>query len=51
MRELRTGDDLLDYVGTFAITPPDTLRFDRAAIVRERGATSTLQFSREFYPR
>ncbi|GAB3747877.1 DUF4426 domain-containing protein [Lysobacter olei] len=49
MRELRTGD-LLDYVGTAEIDLPDTLRFE-LAIVREGGARSTMQFSREFYPR
>lgn len=49
MRELRSGD-LLDYVGTVEIDPPDTLRFD-VRIVREDGATSTMQFSREFFPR
>ncbi|HJW46980.1 MAG TPA: DUF4426 domain-containing protein [Lysobacter sp.] len=49
MRELRSGD-LLDYVGTVETAMPDTLRFD-LTIVREGGATSTMQFSREFYPR
>lgn len=49
MRELRSGD-LLDYVGTVEIAMPDTLRFD-LTIVRDGGATSTMQFSREFYPR
>lgn len=48
LRELRSGD-LLDYVGTVEVTPPETLRFD-LKIVREGGATSTMQFSREFYP-
>lgn len=48
MRELRVGD-LLDYVGTVQTTLPDTLRFD-VTIVREDGATSSLQFSREFFP-
>jgi len=55
MRELRSGDAasgtaLLDYVGTIDVTPPDTLRFD-VQIVREGGATSQMQFSRDFYPR
>lgn len=57
MRELRSGDPgagpgqaLLDYVGTVDVTPPDTVRFD-LTIVREDGATSTMQFSRDFYPR
>ena len=49
LRELRSGD-LLDYVGTVQTTLPDTLRFD-LTIVREGGASSTMQFSREFYPR
>lgn len=57
LRELRSGDpstgsgqDLLDYVGTVETSLPDTLRFD-INIVREGGASSTMQFSREFYPR
>lgn len=49
LRELRSGD-LLDYVGTVETSLPDTLRFD-ISIVREGGASSTMQFSREFYPR
>lgn len=49
MREVRTGE-LLDYVGTLQTTLPDTLRFD-VTIVREGGATSSMQFSREFFPR
>jgi len=49
LRELRSGD-LLDYVGTVETSLPDTLRFD-ISIVREDGASSTMQFSREFYPR
>jgi hypothetical protein len=48
MRELRTGD-LVDYVGTAEVSPPDTLRFD-LKIVRDDGAASTLQFSRDFAP-
>ena len=55
MRELRSGDPssgqaLLDYVGTVDVAAPDTLRFD-VRIVREGGATSQMQFSRDFYPR
>ena len=55
MRELRSADPasgqaLLDYVGIADIAPPDTLRFD-VQIVREGGATSQVQFSRDFYPR
>ena len=49
MRELRSGD-LLDYVGTVEIELPDTLRFE-VAVTRTGGATSTMQFNREFYPR
>jgi hypothetical protein len=49
LRELRSGD-LLDYVGTVETSLPDTLRFD-ISVVREGGASSTMQFSREFYPR
>ncbi|GAB3377877.1 DUF4426 domain-containing protein [Lysobacter fragariae] len=54
MRELRSGDAstgsaLLDYVGTVEVSMPDTLRFD-VVIVREGGASSTMQFTREFYP-
>jgi len=54
MRELRTGDPasgpeqaLIDYVGTVDVSPPDTLSFD-LKIVREGGATSAMQFSRDF---
>ena len=57
MRELRVGDagsgpgtTLLDYVGTVRTTLPDTLRCD-VTLVREGGATSTMQFTREFFPR
>lgn len=48
MRELHSGE-LLDYVGTVEIALPGTLRFD-LRIVREDGATSTMQFNRDFYP-
>lgn len=52
MRELRSAgpDGLLDYVGTLEIDPPDTLRFD-VQVTRQDGATSTMQFTREFHPR
>lgn len=56
LRELRSNDPsaagqaLLDYVGTAEVNPPDTLRFD-VTIVPEGGARSTMQFSREFFPR
>ena len=56
MRELRTSDPgagpgqgLLDYVGTFQTSLPDTLRLD-LIIVREAGASSTMQITREFFP-
>jgi len=49
LRELRSGD-LLDYVGTVETSLPDTLRFDVRAMP-EGGPASTMQFSREFYPR
>lgn len=49
MRELRSGD-LLDYIGTLEVDLPDTLRFE-LTITRVGGATSTMQFTREFYPR
>jgi hypothetical protein len=49
MRELRSGD-LLDYIGTVETTLPETLRFE-VNVVLESGATSTLRFNREFYPR
>lgn len=48
MRELRVGD-LVDYVGTVQTTLPDTLRFD-VTIVPEGGASSSMQFTREFFP-
>ena len=49
MRELRSGE-LLDYVGTVEVSPPETLRFD-LTVVRDGGASSTMQFTRDFYPR
>ena len=46
MRELRTGEGLLDNVGTFSITPPDTLQF--TVEVTPAGAPAgTLRFTRE----
>ena len=57
IRELRVDDPasgpgqvLLDHVGMVQTTLPETLRFD-VRIVRQGGATSSLQFSREFFPR
>ncbi len=56
MRELRiNGPDpgpragLIDYIGTIDTSLPDTLRFD-LSIVRAGGASSTMQFTREFFP-
>lgn len=49
MRELRTGE-LLDYIGTVETSLPETLRFE-VTVVQADGATSTLRFNREFYPR
>lgn len=49
MRELRSGD-LLDYIGTVEVSLPDTLRFD-LSVVPEGGTASSMQFTREFYPR
>ena len=48
MRALRTGE-LVDYVGTVDVSPPDTLSFD-IKIVREGAATETMAFSRDFAP-
>ncbi|MDQ3206568.1 MAG: DUF4426 domain-containing protein [Pseudomonadota bacterium] len=49
MREIRNGE-LLDYVGVVQVSPPETLRFD-LDIVREGGASSSMQFTRDFFPR
>ncbi|MGH8084050.1 MAG: DUF4426 domain-containing protein [Lysobacter sp.] len=48
MRELHSGE-LVDYVGTVAVSLPDTLAFE-LSIAREGKPTSTMQFSREFFP-
>ena len=48
MREVRTGE-FIDYIGTTAITAPDTLRFD-LTIRRDDGAVWSMQFTREFLP-
>lgn len=54
LRELRTGGpggaQLLDYIGTLDIALPETLRFE-LSVAPEGGTPTTLQFSREFYPR
>ncbi len=49
LREVRSGD-LVDYVGVARVSPPDTLRFD-LDIRREGGATQTMQFTRDIFPR
>lgn len=48
MRELRAGD-YVDYIGTLAFSPPDTLSF-AVDITREGGAKSAMAFSRDFAP-
>lgn len=48
MHELHAGE-LVDYVGTVRVSLPDTLMFD-LSIEREGAPTSTMQFSREFFP-
>ena len=54
MREMRTKgpgtEVLLDYIGTSQMSPPDTLRYDLTVVV-DGGATSTMQFTRDFFPR
>lgn len=49
MRELQAGD-MLDYIGTADVLAPDTLRF-RLHIVQPGGAGSTMEFTRDFFPR
>lgn len=48
LREIRTGE-LVDYVGTMRMTPPETLRFELEA-EHAAGTPSRLAFSRDFYP-
>ncbi len=48
MREIRTGD-LVDYVGTLRMRPPETLRFE-LQVEHAAGAPSHLAFSRDIYP-
>ena len=54
IREMKTKgpgtEVLLDYIGTVEVSPPDTLRFD-LTVALDGGATSTMQFTRDFYPR
>jgi hypothetical protein len=42
-------DGLRDRIGAVAIAPPDAMRFEVA--IRYAGSTSTMQFSRTFFPR
>ena len=46
MRELRTGEGLIDSVGTFSITPPDTLQFT-VQVTPAGQPARTLEFTRE----
>ncbi|AXK71377.1 DUF4426 domain-containing protein [Lysobacter sp. TY2-98] len=48
LREVNVGG-LVDHVGTIDIAPPETLKFE--VRVRYGSATSTLQFTRDFFPR
>ncbi|MGI8561552.1 MAG: DUF4426 domain-containing protein [Luteimonas sp.] len=57
MREVRSGDSgsrpgdgFIDYVGSFRIAAPETLRFD-VEVVAEGGQRMTLQFNRDFFAR
>jgi hypothetical protein len=51
LRELRSdagpGESLLDYAGTVAVSPPDTLRFE-IEVDWGNGGRSTLQLQRDF---
>lgn len=46
LREMRDGE-LIDYVGTAQVSPPDTLRFEVTA--RADGQTYRLKFNRDFF--
>ncbi|WP_133500308.1 DUF4426 domain-containing protein [Cognatilysobacter terrigena] len=48
LREVHVGD-LVDHVGTVDIAPPETLKFD--VTLRYGSATSSMQFTRDFFPR
>ncbi|QOY62233.1 DUF4426 domain-containing protein [Lysobacter sp. H21R4] len=48
LRELSSGE-LMDYVGTVAVSLPDTLKFE-IDITLADGARNTMQFTREFQP-
>ena len=41
-------DGLVDRVGTVKIAPPESLRFD--LVIRYGNSTSTMQFTRDFFP-
>ena len=45
LREVRTGE-LVDHVGTFKVTPPDTLTFD-VKVARDGKQMATLTLTRE----
>lgn len=49
MREIRSGE-FIDYVGSFSIAPPETLRFD-IEISTDDGKRATLTFNQDFFPR
>ena len=46
MREIPTADEYVDNVGTFSITPPDTLQFS-VRVMPQGAAPATLEFTRE----
>ncbi|GAB6196500.1 DUF4426 domain-containing protein [Lysobacter xanthus] len=48
LREVEAGESL-DRIGTVEIAPPETVRFD--VNVRYGASSSTLQVTRDFYPR
>jgi hypothetical protein len=48
MREIRSGE-FIDYVGSFRIAAPETLRFD-VEVVTGDGQRASLQFNRDFFP-
>lgn len=48
IRVAGTDASTMDYVGTVDATLPDTLRFH--VVVRNSGATASVQLSRDFYP-
>lgn len=52
LRELRSdagpGESLLDYAGTVAVSPPDTLRFEITVDWGGEGRSTTMQLQRDF---